>query len=228
MSTDRDRLKARIAALLAKTLENGCTEGEALSAAAKVAELLDRHALTMSDVEIRESPCERLSFASRHRKRVPLDPCIGAIAAFFDCRVWREKNAGGTVLHAFFGLPEDAAAARDLAATVDGAVRAELGRYKTGRNYARFDTRDRHAVNASFVLGMVTGIADKLDALKAVRDARHRGTGRDLAVAKTSAVDDAFGKLGLVMVEGQAGPRRFIAEGAYEAGSAAGGAFEFG
>ena len=65
MSTERDRLKARIAALLAKTVENGCTEGEALSAAAKVAELLDRHALSLSDVEIRESPCERVDFASR-------------------------------------------------------------------------------------------------------------------------------------------------------------------
>ena len=222
MSTDRDRLKARIAALLAKTVGNGCTEGEALSAAAKVAELLDRHALSLSDVEIRGSVCERVAFTSRHRKRVPLDPCIGAIAGFCDCRAWREKGVDGAVVHVFFGLPEDAAAARDLAEMVDGAVRAELGRYKTSRDYARFDTRDRHMVNASFVLGMVGGIADKLDALKAARDARHCGTGRDLAVVKTSAVDAAFARLGLVLVEGQAGPRRFIAEGAYDAGSAAG------
>ncbi len=226
MSTDRDRLKARIAALLAKTVQNGCTEGEALSAAAKVAELLDRHALSLTDVEIRESVCEGVAFTSRHRKRVPLDPCIGAIAAFCDCRVWREKGADGAVVHVFFGLPEDAAAARDLAETVDGAVRAELGRYKTSRDYARFDTRDRHMVNASFVLGMVGGIADKLDALKAARDARHRGTGRDLTIVKTSAVDEAFDRLGLVMVEGQGGPRRFIAEGAYAAGEAAGGSLE--
>ncbi len=228
MSTERDRLKSRIAALLAKTVQNGCTESEALSAAAKVAELLDRHALSLTDVEIRASPCEQVSFASRHKKRVPLDACIGAIAAFCDCRVWREKGLDGGVLHVFFGLPEDAAAARDLAETVDGAVRAELGRYKTSRDYARFDTRDRHMVNASFVLGMVSGIADKLDALKAARDARHRGTGRDLAVVKTSAVDEAFAGLGLVMVDGQGGSRRFIAEGAYEAGSAAGEALNVG
>jgi hypothetical protein len=220
--SDRAKLKARIAALLAKTVANGCTEAEALAAAAKVADLLDRHALAMSDVEIRQSPCERVAFASRHKKRVPLDGCIGAIAAFCDCRAWREKGAEGGVVHVFFGLPEDAGAARDLAEMVDGAVRAELGRYKTSRAYAAFDTRDRHMVNASFVLGMVGGIADRLDALKAQRDARHRGTGRDLAVVKTSAVDEAFAGLGLVMVEGQGGPRRFIAEGAYEAGEAAG------
>ena len=216
-------LKARIAALLAKTVANGCTEAEALAAAAKVAELLDRHALAMSDVEIRASPCERVAFVSRHKKRVPLDGCIGAVAAFCDCRAWREKDPEGRLAHVFFGLPEDAAAARDLAELVDGAVRAELGRYKTSRAYAAFDTRDRHLVNASFALGMVAGIGDKLDALKAARDARHRGTGRDLAVVKTSAVDEAFAALGLVMVEGQGGPRRFIAEGAYAAGEAAGG-----
>ena len=36
-----DKLKVRIQALRAKTIDNGCTEDEALSAAAKVAELLD-------------------------------------------------------------------------------------------------------------------------------------------------------------------------------------------
>lgn len=228
MSADRDKLKSRIVALLAKTVANGCTEAEALAAATKVADLLDRHALSMSDVEIRQSPCERVVFASRHKKRVPLDPCIGAIAAFCDCRVWREKGADGGVNHVFFGLPEDAGAARDLAEMIDGAVRAELGRYKTSLDYARFDTRDRHMVNASFVLGMVTGIADKLDAQKAARDAHHRGTGRDLAIVKRSAVDEAFEALGLVMVDGQGGPRRFIAEGAFEAGSAAGEALKVG
>ena len=39
------KLKLRIQALRAKTIDNGCTEDEALSAAAKVAELLDRYDL---------------------------------------------------------------------------------------------------------------------------------------------------------------------------------------
>lgn len=222
MTSARDKLKIRIAALLAKTVANGCTEAEALSAAEKVADLLDRHALSLTDVEIRASPCERVAFASRHRKRVPLEGCIGAVAAFCDCRVWREKGPDGQVAHVFFGLPEDAAAARDLAELVDGSVRAELGRYKTSRAYAGFDTRDRHLVNASFTLGMVAGIGDKLDAMKRARDTRHRSTGRDLALVKTSVVDEAFDGLGLVMTEGQAGARRTIAAGAYEAGEAAG------
>ena len=78
MSNERDRLRSRIAALAAKTIANGCTEAEALAAAAKVAELLDRHALSMSDVEIRASPCVEAAFETARKKRVPLDGCVGA------------------------------------------------------------------------------------------------------------------------------------------------------
>jgi hypothetical protein len=75
-----DKLKLRIQALRAKTIANGCTEDEALSAAAKVAELLDRHDLSLSDVELRASPCERRVYETHRKKRIPLDDCIGAIA----------------------------------------------------------------------------------------------------------------------------------------------------
>jgi hypothetical protein len=90
-----DKLKLRIQALRAKTIDNGCTEEEALSAAAKVAELLDRHDLSLTDVELRAAPCERRAYETHRKKRIPLDDCIGAIAHFCDCRVWREKNAAG-------------------------------------------------------------------------------------------------------------------------------------
>jgi hypothetical protein len=66
-----------------------------LSAAAKVAELLDRYDLSLTDVEIREAPCERREYETHRKKRIPLDDCIGAVANFCDCRVWREKNQAG-------------------------------------------------------------------------------------------------------------------------------------
>src|SRR4051794_2555369 len=47
-----DRLKTRIQGLRSKTTDNGCTEAEALLAATKVAELLDRYDLSLTDVEI--------------------------------------------------------------------------------------------------------------------------------------------------------------------------------
>lgn len=50
-----DRLKTRIQGLRSKTTDNGCTEAEALLAAGKVAELLDRYDLSLTDVEIRDA-----------------------------------------------------------------------------------------------------------------------------------------------------------------------------
>jgi uncharacterized protein DUF2786 len=90
-----DRLKTRIQGLRSKTTDNGCTESEALLAAAKVAELLDRYDLSLTDVEIRDAPCEQREYETYRKKRIPLDACIGAIANFCDCRVWREKNLSG-------------------------------------------------------------------------------------------------------------------------------------
>ena len=227
MATEREKVMDRIAALRAKTILNGCTEEEALSAAAKVAELLDRHALSMSDVEMRASPCERLVFETRRNKRIPFDACVAAIAHFCDCMVWREKDPAGAISFVFYGLPEDIAAARDLAEVIDMAVRSELGRYKTSREYLRFHHKERHLVNSSFSFGMVTSIADKLHAMKEARDAQHRSTGRDLAVVKTSVVDEAFAKLGLGLRRARAS-RRMVAPGAFEAGSAAGASLDLG
>src|ERR1700730_12185962 len=101
------RLKSRIQGLRSKTADNGCTEAEALLAAAKVAELLDRYDLSLTDVEIRDAPCEQREYETYRKKRIPLDACIGAIANFCDCRVWREKNQVGEARYVFFGLRSD-------------------------------------------------------------------------------------------------------------------------
>jgi hypothetical protein len=219
-----EKLKARIQALRSKTIENGCTEDEALSAATKVAELLDRHDLSLTDIEIRDEKCERLEFVPSRKKRIPLEGCVGAIAAFCDCRAWREKTAAGEFRYVFFGLRADVTAALYLTELVDAAVRAELGRYKTSPEYLRFKHNERHMANASFALGMVDSIASKLLNLKAVRDENNRTSGRDLAVLKMSTVEAELANLG-VNLRPIDGTSRMISSIAYEAGGAAGGSF---
>jgi hypothetical protein len=216
-----DKLRTRIQALRAKTIDNGCTEGEALSAAAKVAELLDRHDLSLSDVEIRATPCEELAYETHRKKRIPLDDCIGVIAEFCDCRVWREKNRAGEGRYVFFGLRSDIEVAHYLTEVIDTAVRTELGRYKTSTEYQRFRHQERHLANASFALGMVVSIADKLAAMKAVRDEVDRGTGRGLVVLKTAVVDTELAKLDLKLRTVQRAGR-MVSPMAYDAGGEAG------
>jgi hypothetical protein len=216
-----DKLRTRIQGLRAKTIDNGCTEGEALAAAAKVAELVDRYDLSLSDVEIREAPCERLAYETHRKKRIPLDDCIGAIAAFCDCRVWREKNAAGEGSYVFFGLRSDIEVAHYLTEVIDTAVRTELGRYKTSTEYQRFRHQERHLANASFALGMVASIADKLMAMKAARDEVNLGTGRGLVVLKAAVVDTELEKLDLKLRTVQRASR-MVSPMAYDAGGEAG------
>ena len=140
---DIDRLKARIQALRVKTVQNGCTEQEALAAAVKVAELLDQHDLSLTDVEIREEPCERAVVETYRRQRVPLDGCVNAIAAFCDCRVWREKNSEGEHRYVFFGLSPDVAVAHYIADLVSTAMAVEASRFKCTAGYLRYRPADR-------------------------------------------------------------------------------------
>jgi len=216
-----DKLKTRIQGLRAKTTDNGCTEAEALMAAAKVAELLDRYDLSLTDVEIRDAPCERRAYETRAKKRIPLDDCVGAIAKFCDCRVWRDKNPAGEARYVFFGLRADVEVAHYLTELVDSAVRFGLGRYKNSAEYRLFQHKHRHMANASFALGMVASIGDKLLAMKAERDEISLGTGRDLVVLKASVVEAELEKLNLNLRQSRRA-NRTVSQSAYEAGGEAG------
>jgi hypothetical protein len=80
--------------------------------------------------------------------------------------------------------------------------------------------------NASFTLGMVASIADKLTAMKAGRDQANNGAGRDLVVLKSAVVDAELDKLDLKLAKGPcARPTRMVSRHAgaaqgYDAGGA--------
>jgi hypothetical protein len=216
-----DRFKTRLQGLRSKTTDNGCTEAEALLAAAKMAELLDRYDLSLSDIEIRTAQCEQRHYETRRKKRIPLDDCIDAIASFCDCRVWREKSQSSNARHVFFGLPSVTEAAHYLTEMIDNAVRSELGRYKNSAGYRSFRHQDRHVANSSFTLGMVASIADKLTAMKRERDAVKVGSGRDLVVLKATVVNAELAKLDLTL-RTVPGATRMVSPAAYEAGETVG------
>jgi hypothetical protein len=89
-----DRLLQVIQGLRAKTVDQGCTEAEAIAAAAKVAELLDRYGLSLSDVELRKQSCAGVGIETARRRSGPLDHTVRHIAAFFDCRSWDREGRG--------------------------------------------------------------------------------------------------------------------------------------
>ncbi len=215
-------LLARIEALRSKTTDRGCTEPEAMAAAAKVAALLDRHGLSMSDLELRAQPCVRLALPTGRSRIGPLDECAPAVAAFFDCRFWFETDADGRLAQVFFGLPPDVQAAGVLMPLVAQAFETEANRFRAGPDYLRGRGGRRRALHTSFVLGLSQGIQAKLAAMRTEREAALRASsGRDLALAKHGVVDAEMAKLGL-RFRSRNPAERPVNAAAFDAGHAAG------
>jgi hypothetical protein len=91
----RAKIIERVRALLAMTTKNGCTEAEAMTAAAKAAELMEEYDLELRDVKSLEDeriPQQSRPFAADGRPREMHAAGIYvslAIANFFDCKCWR-------------------------------------------------------------------------------------------------------------------------------------------
>src|ERR1700733_1702422 len=107
-TTEITRVKARIKALAEKTVSNGCTEAEAMAAAEMVGRLLERYALSMEEIDLREERCVQLNVPIGGKQRRPIDGCVTAIARFCDCKVWVARD-GVTPSYVFFGFEADTA-----------------------------------------------------------------------------------------------------------------------
>ncbi len=222
-----ERLVQRIQGLRAKTVAQGCTEQEALAAAEKVAELLDRYGLSLGEMDFRAQPCEGIGIQTDRRRFAPIDSCVPAIAAFFDCRAWAEHAKGTALRYVFFGLRADVTAAQYLYELVERAFDTETDAFRSGDLYARMAGERRSAIN-SFQIGLARGISGKLQALRTARDAsRLSASGRDLVPVKAAMVEEELAKLGLDLRPRGPGRRRRVLSEAFREGEAAGGRFAF-
>jgi hypothetical protein len=224
-SSDLARVLNLIQALRAKTVERGCSEAEAMAAAAKVAELLRRHDLTLDEISIRKSDCEGLKVDTGRKRRASIDNCIPTIAAFCDCRVWGEGAEEGALRYVYFGLKADVQAARLLHEMVEAAFDSETAAFRSGAIYLAMTGGQRRTATTSFQFGMASGIISKLDALRQGRDAA-KGRGFDLVAVKRAVVDEELEQLGLAFKSRARRARRFVHPDSYQAGRAAGALFE--
>jgi hypothetical protein len=224
---DLDRLVQRIRALRAKTVEQGCTEQEALAAAEKVAELLDRHGLSLSELDLRRQRCEGVGVDTGRRRRAPIDDCMPTIAWFFNSRTWSELGADGEIRYIFFGMPADVQAAAYLYDLVTLAFARETILFQSAAFYRSLDSGARRSATHSFQVGLSRGIVGKLDSLRRARDAgASGGGGRALVPVKRSIIDEEMERLGLTLRAANAVRRKVIPD-AFSAGKEAGARFEY-
>ncbi len=220
-TTELTRVKARIRALADKTVSNGCTEAEAMAAAEMVGRLLERYALSMEEIDVREQRCVQVEVPIGGKQRRPIDGCVTAIARFCDCKVWVSRD---TMMpsYVFFGFDADTVLAGYLFTVIDRAMATALTAFRVA--HPRLRGVGLRAASRSFQQGMAARVSDRLDEMHRQRDANvaaQRSTGTALILVKQQVVEDAFRGTEIRLVSA-AGLNRARLNGAFRHGLAAG------
>lgn len=188
--TEREKIAARIRALRAKTVENGCTEDEAVAAAAKVAELLARYNMTVEEADLRESPFDRVTEPQP-------DDLVGqrlwkvadAIAHLSGARYWASRPGEASSI-TFFGFSHEVEVSGYLLDICGRAMRDAEGRLN--RQWALLVVTARRRKIIPFIDGMADRLAERIRRLKPLTPP---GTG--LVVLRDALIEAALKDEGL-------------------------------
>jgi hypothetical protein len=197
-------LRARIRALMAKTVTNGCTEAEATAASAKVAELMDKFGFEMADLEEREEIVEG-NYESIKSAIGPVVYVATAIANFCDVKVWKTtsnvlNNKGSVVRKVsikYFGRVSDVELAHYMTDIIARAMN------NSEKAWAKQIRKTGGAVEfrncTQFQRGMAARISTRLVTMKEERNHTVHGnnTGYSLVLVKNAEVDEAYNALSI-------------------------------
>jgi hypothetical protein len=226
VSDSRESILARIRALTSKTVEAGCTEGEAVAAAAKVAELMDRYGFATADLEEKEEITAETFFAPGKRLGSLRSLCVD-IASFCDVKVWATRPSRSEAAGVrYFGRESDVQVALYLTHLLDTAMRGAWSDHYNRFLRSADDRLNGRTLRAAFEAGMRSRLRSRLAEIKAERnrsvDAATGRTGRDLVVVKGNEVAVAFRALGMHLTGGGVRRGSIADRDSYDAGKAAG------
>jgi hypothetical protein len=184
MSASREKIAATIRALRAKTVENGCTEAEAIAAAEKLATLLAKHNMTVDEAELRESPFAQ--HQERHEDEVGarLWKVADGIAHLTGARYWTGSVGAAPEIN-FFGFEHEVEIARYLLDICARAMRQEHRRLNQA--YALLVPARRRRKVLPFLDGMADRLRQRIRALKPPAP-----TGTGLVVLHGALIDAAM------------------------------------
>jgi Protein of unknown function (DUF2786) len=218
---NHESLVDKIKALLNKTVENGCTEAEALAALSKARAMMDAYEVTaeelqLSKVEVAILRGEPSDARDPHKIKWYLGSAVGK---FCDCKIWRSSEG-----FQFCGLASDVEFAMWLLDYLTDFVQAELVWYLTGCLAPR---DERKKIVKGFVLGCTGRISDKLVELCRRPAAQRTDNSRALVAIKSTAITEKLRELGITLRQ-SSGRCRSFSETALEAGRIAGDRASFG
>lgn len=164
MSAEQDRIAAIVRALRQKTVANGCTEDEAVAAAAKLAEILAKYNMTVDEAELRASPFARHRELHEDAVGERLWKPATAIAELTGAQFWTSAAGVFPVQVNFFGFAHEVDVARYLIEICARAMRTEARRQNAAYGLLVPAAR-RRKVNP-FLDGMADRLHERILALK--------------------------------------------------------------
>jgi hypothetical protein len=215
----RKKMLERVRAIMAKTLDNGCTEAEAMTALEKAQELMAAYDISEADLGV----TTETEAATIHKEMVE-DPYRikkqlgGTVGRFCRCKSWTSSQYPV----GFAGLESDLEFAKWLLDTLSKFVLRELKNHQALRRSQGL--KCPRIVSSSFVMGCVNRIAERLKQLTPVAPAA--ATGNALTISRNALIADAMKKNGIVLGKGRSTPRR-ADMASYYAGQAAGNSARF-
>jgi len=207
---------------MAKTVENGCTEEEALAALAKARALMDVYEVSDDELALTKEETAILRREPPHSK----DPhrikayLVEAVAEFCDCRAWRDVDRNLV----FCGLRSDVQFATWLLDTLTAFVETELVDHLMS---TLAEGRHRREVINGFVMGCTDRIRDRLNKLRRQSERAVVGNAKELVVAKDAAIAAKLDELGICLRRGSMSSRAYD-DSSYRDGTEAGGRANFG
>ncbi|WP_306050134.1 DUF7168 domain-containing protein [Oceaniradius stylonematis] len=156
--TDRAAILDRIRKLLAMTPERGCSEAEAMSAAAKAAALMTEHGLSADEVEFDHAEVNVRSAGRSERSKLwpVIAYCTNSAVILIEEWPYEPRVR-------FVGLPPAPEVATYLWTVCDRAIDHELARFKQSSQYQRRRLpKTRRRATEDFTAGMVQRLTGRL------------------------------------------------------------------
>jgi hypothetical protein len=158
MQDSRKKMLDKVRAILAKTMDNGCTEEEAMTALAKARELMATYEIDESELQEEQEKATTFRTAPNDPYEIKRGLCVN-VGKFTRCAAFRDRDEVIT----FAGKPSDIVFATWLLDTLQRFVMRELRAYQAKRS--KLHMQNSNHMSVSFVVGCAQRINEKLKEL---------------------------------------------------------------
>lgn len=164
-NVNRESIAAKINALLSKTIENGCSEAEAMLAMKKATDLMAKYEFNLTQAQLEAGGIDKVEIYTKNSANYYAGLKINvAVSRLCEVKAWRETKWNGDKVMFYFGLKSDIQLAKWMHESLSEWMVKEAGRWwHLPENYiAHIPAAKRSELKKSFVIGCGERITQRM------------------------------------------------------------------